>query len=74
MLRWCVPVVEHVVFSIRIPKTLAEQIDENIESTGHSNRNDFVRSACRFYLLELLRNIDAQDCKKPPKSEEAGRT
>jgi len=49
---YCI-VVEHVVFSIRIPKSLADEIDGSIDVTGHSNRNDFIRSACRFYLIEL---------------------
>ena len=30
-------------------------MENMIEDTGHSNRNDFIRSACRFYLIELHR-------------------
>jgi len=57
---YCI-VVEHVVFSIRIPKSLADEIDGSIDVTGHSNRNDFIRSACRFYLIELAHKREAKD-------------
>lgn len=29
---------------------MVEEIESKIDSSGHSNRNDFVRSAIRFYL------------------------
>lgn len=73
MLRVCFFVVEHVVFSIRIPKVLADEIDKNLESTGHSNRNDFIRSACRYYLLELLQSRGEPDPGNNTKSEGMGR-
>ena len=44
---------EHLIFSIRLPKSMVEEIESKIDSSGHSNRNDFVRSAIRFYLQML---------------------
>lgn len=40
-------------FSVRLPIQLIEDIDNEVEKSGFTNRTDFIKSACRYYILKM---------------------
>jgi len=59
--------------SIRIPKGLMDQIDEEVELQGYSSRSEFVKASIRAHLLQLANMREINKEYAEARQEEKGK-
>jgi len=52
--------IVNVSVTIRLPKTVVEQIDALVAQGYYPSRSEFVREAIRKHLLEVLQKLQPQ--------------